>query len=304
MGNELCDMFQGRAPVYVRFACDTGASSLLGKMGDVVNIPPYIGYPVIALVSYGALYVFANRQVYHPMKYPGGWWEQQEELNVEDVWIRTDDGVRLHGWWGEAPGARLATVYLHGNGGNISHRGAHIRAVRAAGSSILVIDYRGYGRSEGSPSEEGLYRDAVAAYRFVRNKGFPAGRIVVHGESLGTSVAVDLAAREPVSGVVLEAPFTSASDVAGHVLPLLGPLLVRSFNTKAKIPALRAPLLVIHGEEDEIIPFAMGRKLFELAPEPKQFWAVPGAGHNDIAETGGKAYVDRLRRFYAELATG
>jgi len=266
-----------------------------------VNVPPYIGFPLVAVAALAALYWFANRQIFHPMKHPAGWWEVQEELGVEDVWISAADGVRLHGWWKEAPGAELATLYLHGNAGNVTHRGSHILAVAEAGSSILVIDYRGYGKSTGRPSEAGIYADARAAYDWLRGRGRPPERIVAHGESLGTAVAVELAVRVPVAGVVLEAPFSSAGDVAGTILPVLGPLLVRSFRSIEKIGSLRAPLLVIHGERDGIIPIELGRRLFEAAPEPKEFWAVAGAGHNDLVEAGGAEYVTRLGRFYRRL---
>jgi fermentation-respiration switch protein FrsA (DUF1100 family) len=267
-----------------------------------VTVPPYIGYPLAAVAVYGALYVFANGQVFHPMKYPDGWWEVQDELGAQDVAITTADGVRLHGWWSPADGAGLATLYLHGNAGNVSHRGSHIRAVNEAGTSILVIDYRGYGKSGGRATEKGLYADAEAGYQFLREKGYLPEQIVVHGESLGTAVAVELATRVTVAGVVLEAPFTSARDVAGRVLPLLGPLLVRGFDTRAKIGGLRAPLLVVHGESDEIIPFDMGESLFDKAPEPKFFWPAPNAGHNNIVEAGGQRYLVRLREFYGSLA--
>ena len=266
-----------------------------------MNVPPYIGFPLAAAAALAALWWFANRQLFHPMKYPAGWWELQQELGLEDVWITAADGVRLHGWWKAVPGAAVATVYLHGNAGNVTHRAGHILAVAEAGSSILVIDYRGYGKSAGSPSESGLYADARAAYGWLREQSWSPERIVVHGESLGTAVAVDLAVREPVAGVVLEAPFTSAGDVAGTILPFLGPLLVRSFRTIEKIGRLRAPLLVIHGSRDAIIPIELGRRLFDAAPEPKEFWAVPGAGHNDIVETAGPEYTARLARFYRSL---
>jgi len=269
-----------------------------------VDIPPYIGYPLVAVAAAGALYWFANRQVYHPMKHPDGWWEVQDELGAEDVSIETRDGVRLHGWWSPVEDASLAALYLHGNAGNVTHRGSHIRAANAEGCSMLVIDYRGYGKSGGAPSESGLYTDAEAGYELLRSKGYPPERIVVHAESLGTAVAVELAGRVKVAGVILEAPFTSASDVAGRILPLVGPLLVNGFDAKSKIGRLAAPLLVIHGDRDGIIPFDMGETLYEAAPEPKSFWAVPGAGHNDIVESGGEAYRERLREFYKLVGAG
>ena len=188
-----------------------------------VNVPPYIGFPLAAAAALAALWWFANRQLFHPMKYPAGWWGLQQELGVEDLWITAADGVRLHGWWKAVPGARLATVYLHGNAGNVTHRAGHIFAVAEAGSSILVIDYRGYGKSAGSPSESGLYADARAAYGWLREQSWSPERIVVHGESLGTAVAVDLAVRKPVAGVVLEAPFPRPATSPGPSFPSSAP---------------------------------------------------------------------------------
>jgi fermentation-respiration switch protein FrsA (DUF1100 family) len=269
-----------------------------------MKIPPYIGYPLLAIWTYAIIWFIANRQVFHPMKHPDGWWDDQHLWAVEDVTIQTADGLQLHGWWKEVASAKIVTLYLHGNAGNISHRGSHIQEISAAGSSVLVIDYRGYGKSQGRPTEKGLYKDAEAGYEFLRAKGYEPPRIIAHGESLGTSVAVDLASRRPVGAVVLEAPFTSASDVAHRVLPYLGPALVRSFNTKSKIAGVDAPLLVIHGADDQIIPFEMGRELFDAADNPKHFWKIPGATHNDIVEASGSEYRRRLTDFYAEVTGG
>ena len=189
------------------------------------------------------------------------------------------------------------TLFLHGNAGNVTHRAAAMRELAAAGNAVLIPDYRGYGRSQGWPTERGLYRDADAAYEWLIAQGWPARRIIIHGESVGTSVAADLAARRPCAGLILEAPFPSARAVAARVLPVFGPLLVWGFDTRAKIAQVRAPLLVIHGTADEVIDFTFGQQLFDAAPEPKTLWAIPGAHHNDIAATAGIEYRERLRSF-------
>ncbi len=265
------------------------------------RVPKLIGWPLLGAFSYGVLYFFVQRSVYFPFKYPQGFWEAQSQLGAADVWLRASDGVRLNAWWFAPREARLATLFLHGNAGNVTHRAGHIQEITAAGSALLVLDYRGYGRSEGRPSEKGLYADAEAAYQHLLTTGYRPEQIVLHGESLGSAVAVDLAARRPCGGVVLEAPFTSARDVAARVLPVLGPLLIWSYNSKEKIERVRAPLLIMHGDRDEVIPFDLGRALFERAREPKTFWAVPGAGHNDIVPAAGAAYRERLRSFYQSL---
>ena len=164
-----------------------------------------------------------------------------------------------------------------------------------------MIDYRGYGKSTGRPSEKGLYADAEAAYDYLLKTSRPQ-EIIVHGESLGTAVAVDLASRRQCGGVVLEAAFTAASAVAGTVLPMIGPMLIESFDSRRKITRVQAPILFIHGSADLTIPLRLGRALFDAAPEPKYFWAVPGADHNDIVESGGLEYRKRLRSFYEGLA--
>ena len=168
-----------------------------------MRLPYHLEWLVGAVVIYGLLYWLAGRSVYYPMRHPDGMWELQQQTGAADVWLTATDGVKVHAWWTPAREARFATLFLHGNAGNVTHRTGHIGEITAAGSSILVIDYRGYGKSEGSPSEAGLYRDAGAAYDHLTAAGYKPDRIVVHGESLGTAVAVELAARRPCAGVVL-----------------------------------------------------------------------------------------------------
>ena len=266
-----------------------------------MQIPWYIGWPIVAAIGSGILYWAASRAPYYPLKYPAGFWELQHELGAEDVWLVASDGVRLHAWWIAARQSPLSTLYLHGNAGNLTYRFAQIREITAAGSSVLILDYRGYGKSQGSPSEQGLYADADAAYQYLRDRGYRTQQIIVQGESLGTAVAVDLASRRECGGVVLEAPFTSGRDVAGEVLPVIGPLLFRSFDSEIKIAKIRAPLLFFHGDHDRVIPLKLGRALFNVAPQPKSFIEVRGAGHNDLVETAGPSYREGLREFYARL---
>jgi fermentation-respiration switch protein FrsA (DUF1100 family) len=190
---------------------------------------------------------------------------------------------------------------LHGNAGNLTHRFLPIREITAAGSSVLMLDYRGYGKSAGSPSEQGLYADADAAYLYLLDHGYSARHIVLQGESLGTAAAVDLASRKECAGVVLEAAFTSGSDMANRVLPVIGPLLFRGFDSKRKIAKTRAPLLFFHGDRDDIVPLKLGRSLFEVAAAPKWFIEIPGAGHNDLVERAGSSYRERLHEFYGHL---
>jgi uncharacterized protein len=192
-------------------------------------------------------------------------------------------------------------MYLHGNAGNVTHRFLQIREITAAASSVLMLDYRGYGKSGGSPNEHGLYADADAAYQYLLDRGYGTRQIILQGESLGTAVAVDLASRKDCGGIVLEAAFTSGRDVANTVLPVIGPLLFRGLDSKSKIAKVRAPVLFFHGDRDEIIPLKLGRALFNAAPQPKSFWEVRGAGHNDLVETAGPSYREKLTEFYEQL---
>lgn len=269
---------------------------------DVVRVPGYVAWPILAVFAYACLHFFANRAIYYPSKYPAGFWELQRSLGpAKDVWIETRDGVRLNAWWVPREGALGVTLYLHGNAGNVTDRVPHIREIVAAGSSILVLDYRGYGKSGGRPSEKGLYMDSEAAFAHLLGMGYRGDQIIVHGESLGTAVAVNLASRQSCAGVILEAPFTSASDVAGTVLPVLGPLLVRSYNSVSKIHAVLAPKLFLEGDRDEVIPPRLAHALYEAARGPKEFWVVESAGHNDIVERAGTRYRERLEKFYEEI---
>jgi len=247
-------------------------------------------------------YYLANREVYHPLKYPAGYWNTQGAVGASDAWMQASDGVKIHGWWVQRDGP-LATLFLHGNAGNLTHRAPRMLEIAAAGSSVLVLDYRGYGKSEGRPSEQGLYRDAEAGFIFLLGKGYRPEQIILHGESLGTSVAIDLASRRPCAGLVLEAPFTSAADVAATVVPVIGPLLIRGFNSLPKIRWIRVPKLFIHGDRDEVVPLRLGQELFAAAQGSKTLWIVPGAGHNDILETAGAEYRRHLQTFYTSLLT-
>jgi len=256
---------------------------------------------LIAALVYGAIYLVANRFVYQPSRYPKGWWHMQAELGAQDVWLRAGDGVRLHAWWLEAPDSPWITLYLHGNGDNLSIRPGHLRAMVAAGSSVLILDYRGFGRSAGWPTERGLYRDAEAGYDSLISRGYRPEQIVLLGESLGAAVAVDLAARRACAGLILECPITSASDMAGKIVPVLGPLFVHGFNARGKIARVHAPVLIIHGDADRMVPYAMGRALFAAAREPKSFWTVEGARHLNIVSVAGPRYRERLRAFYESV---
>ena len=265
------------------------------------RVPKWIGWPLLGAWAYIVLGFYGRQAVFHPSKYPEGLWEMKDQWGAEDAWLNASDGVRIHGWM--IPSRQLShqvTLYLHGNAGNLTHRVDHIQALLEVGTALLIIDYRGYGKSAGKPTEQGCYRDTDAAYEYLLKEGYSAERIIVYGESLGTAMATELASRRPCGGVILEAPFPSAKAVAATVLPLLGPLVVSGLNIAEKIPKVQAPVLIIHGTRDQVIDYKLGQQVFEAASEPKQFWSVEGAQHSDIVYTAGPEYIERLREFYGE----
>lgn len=228
-------------------------------------------------------------------------------LAHEDVAVRADDGVRLACWWipaasapvGRAPAASApaALLWFHGNAGTMADRLDQAALFHRAGLSLFMVGYRGYGESEGRPTERGLRADAIACLREARRR---SAKVVLFGQSLGGAVAIDLATREKVDGVIAEAAFTSLADMVGVATGLpLGVLFRGRFDSLSKIVRVGAPLLVVHGDRDEVVPAAMGGRLFAAAREPKQIWIVRGASHNDVFAVGGAEYFDRVRRFCA-----
>jgi fermentation-respiration switch protein FrsA (DUF1100 family) len=242
-----------------------------------------------------------NRVVYYPMRYPQGEWNLQDQVGAQDLWLTTRDGIRLNAWWFPKPGSRLATLFLHGNAGNVTHRVDHAHAINSAGSAILVLDYRGYGKSEGHPSEHGLGLDAEAGYDALSKLDYDPAHIIIQGESLGSAVAVELASRRPCAGLILESPFASLGEMAATVLPVIGPLVAFGFNTKTTIRRVHTPLLIMHGDADEIVPFSQGQAVFAAANPPKDFWRIPSAHHNDPLYVAGDQYIQRLHTFYSSL---
>ncbi|MFH1573321.1 MAG: alpha/beta hydrolase [Acidobacteriota bacterium] len=224
-------------------------------------------------------------------------------LDYREIHLTAEDGVRLHGWFVPHTGARSTILLFHGNAGNIGHRVPWIDLLHAAGMHVFIIDYRGYGLSEGSPDEAGLYRDARAAYAWWSRERSGEEKLIVAGESLGGAVAVDLASRVRVDGLVLQSTFTSAWDMAKTLMPLglLQPLTRIRFDSAAKIAAVRCPTLFIHGDRDEIVPLYLGQRLYQLAPEPKVIFEVPGARHNDLLWVAGPAYTEQVRKFVERI---
>ena len=222
-------------------------------------------------------------------------------LPVDEVEIPAGDGTRLIAWYGRARPGQPTLLYFHGNAGSLVTRSERISKYLARGRGILMMTYRGYGGSSGRPSERANVADARRAYAWLREQGVAAEDIIVYGESLGSGVAVQVAAADEVAGIILDAPYTSIVDVAERVYPLLPSrwLMTDRYETMRVLPSVTAPLLVIHGEADPLIPVEMGRRIAAAAPGAAEIVTLPGAGHSDHHLFGSyeaiNGWIDRLR---------
>lgn len=261
---------------------------------------------IVSLIAFGSLYAMLDSLIESVIFQPTpGADLSPETLGVdgEDVYLTAEDGVTIHAFYLPSASSDRAVLFLHGNAGNASHRLPNAVELMRLGSAVLVLDYRGYGLSEGRPNERGSYRDARAGLAHLIDRGFASRAIVVFGRSLGGAVAVDLAQDRDLAGVILESTFTSVADVArGIGGPIMSFLAGSRFDSARKISRVRAPLLFFHGDRDEVVDYSLGRRLFDAAPEPKEFETISGAGHNDTTMVGGRAYFERIRRFIDEVA--
>ncbi len=241
------------------------------------------------------------RHLFNPVKYPHGIWMPSEHgLPARDVWFASEDGTKLHAWWVPRARARGTVLYCHGNNGNISTRVGALAHLSSLGLNVFAFDYRGYGRSHGSPSEEGLYQDARAAHDYLSGVlGQRPESILLFGHSLGGAIAIETALHRPVGGLVVQSSFTHVRDMAKSLFPRSPLFLVarNQFRSLDKVQALAVPKLFIHGMDDPTVPFEMGRRLFEAAAEPKEWHPIARAGHNDVYRPGGWRYHRRLRKF-------
>lgn len=238
--------------------------------------------------------------VYHPDPWTERDWRVRSRLPLEDIWFQSSDGTKLFGWYVENAATSAVVLWCHGNAGNIIHRLENLRELYRLGLSVFLFDYRGYGRSQGSPSEEGLYQDALGAYdQLTRTRLIRPERIVLFGRSLGAAVAVEVASHKLAAGLILESSFPSIEAVARfHYggLPVHW-LLGAKFRLIDRLPHLSLPKLIVHGDQDEIIPLELGRQVFEAAKPPKTFYVVKGADHNTTYHVGGEPYFHRFTEF-------
>jgi hypothetical protein len=277
---------------------------------------------VLCMGLAGVVVFLEEKLIYFPAKYPHGFWnldrmQAKDGLTlptIEDCWFVAEDGVKLHGWlcsphrekapdMVHTPG-EMVLLWFHGNAGNVTDRYDMIRALMRIPIRVLIVDYRGYGKSEGRPTEGGLYQDARAAWGYLTSeRHIPPDRIVLLGKSLGGAVAIDLATQVNPAGLIVQSSFTSVLEMARTLIPFLPGFLLRTkMDSINKIPRVTCPKLFIHSPADEIVPYRLGRRLLAAAADPKQFHEVPGAPHNETYIAGGDGYIDALRSFIHSCA--
>ncbi len=219
-------------------------------------------------------------------------------LPFQDIYIDTEDSLKINAWFIPYNNAKYTLLFFHGNGGNISHRLDKIQLLRKAGVNIFIIDYRGYGASQGRPTENGLYLDARGAYDYLLNlRNIKPGQIILYGESMGTAVAINLASQVSIKALILEGGFSSARDMAKRYYPYLPAFLFSiRFDSLSKIKEINAPKLFLHSQDDEIVPFKLAQRLFKTASEPKQLVQLLG-GHNNAFLDSENKYVSSIISF-------
>ena len=249
---------------------------------------------------------FENRMIFfpnYPSRLEGDW--HPRALAPEDVWLTASDGTKLHAWWIFNPDAKFTFLAFHGNASNIANREETYEFLRDTPGNVLALEYRGYGHSKGKPSEAGLYLDADAAYQFLINtKRVDPKFIISFGQSLGTTVAADLAAHRQVGGLILEAPLPSASRAASKLfwfLPGMNLLVYSQFDTVAKLKRVSAPVMVIQCTHDPVLPLQFGKEVYNAAPWPKRFLWIEGECHEESSLVAPIKYRTSLQQFLASL---
>jgi pimeloyl-ACP methyl ester carboxylesterase len=242
--------------------------------------------------------------VYFPAEWIERNWRQVSGLPLEEVWIPVGPDVRVFGWYVEAGPANPLLLWCHGNAGNIAHRLENLRDLYRGGLSVFLFDYRGYGKSTGTPSESGLYADALAPYDYlISERGVVPERLVLFGRSLGAAVAGEVATQRPAAGLILESAFPSMQSMADeHYLGFPANWFVDAeYHLSQKLANVTIPTCVIHGEHDEIVPLALGQQVYKSARQPKTWYMVPRAGHNDVPYIGGRPYYRQIFSFIQKV---
>ncbi len=248
-----------------------------------------------------------NKIIYHPDKFPVGQWDTSRiPLPIQEVWFEAKDGVKLHGWYVPHEKAEASFLFYHGNAGNLSHRTENVFFLHHLKLNVFIFDYRGYGKSEGDPDEPGIRLDSQAAYdTLMAQPGVSARSLILFGRSLGGAFAAYIASQNPAAGLILESSFTNAKDMAGRMFPILpvGWFLSSELDALSAVAHLSVPKLFLHGTADTIIPYTLGRELYQGAAEPKEFYDITGAGHNNTIRVGGSDYFDKIKEFITRSTT-
>lgn len=257
-------------------------------------------YILISLIFVGIIAfvrLLESRSVFFPSRYIEAT-PKALGLVYEDVFFMNNDQNKLHGWYVQGQKENGTLLFFHGNAGNISNRLEKIKMFHDAGLNVFIFDYRGYGQSEGVPSEKGLYEDAIAAYDYlVGTRKTADAKIVLYGASLGGAVAIDLITKRSASSIIVDSSFSNAADVARKIYPFIPSFLLKAkFDSLSKIRSVSAPKLFIHSKDDEIIPISLGEKLFDAAPPPKAFYTVSG-GHNDSHLSDAHKFMSAIQEF-------
>lgn len=268
----------------------------------IKRMPKIVIYLILFCIF---VFVFARyielRSIFFPMKQieitP-----RQEGLAFEDIYFKTEDGINLNGWLVKNPKAKATVLFFHGNAGNISHRIEKIVIFNHLGLNVFIIDYRGYGMSQGRPSEDGTYQDARAAFDYLSARSdINNKKIIAYGESIGGAVAVDLAAKRNVACLIVDSSFSSARDLARKFYPFIPSFLFRSkFDSVNKVKTIKSSKLFIHSINDEIVPFELGQKLYQEAIPPKEFFQIHGGHNSGFLESKDKI-VEKLKTFLGKL---
>ena len=273
--------------------------TLRGMLGTALSVVGLVAVGWLVLVALLALQ--ERRLIFFPTRTLAGA-PADLGLRAEELTITAADGVTLHGWWIEGPGERVL-IWYHGNAGNVGDRLHNARwFVDRLGVDVVLVDYRGYGRSGGTPDEAGVYLDGLAVYDAVAARSVPPEHIVLFGRSLGGAVAIETALRRPAGALVLESVFRSVPALAREHYWFVPSAVIRTrMDNESKIGRVEVPTLVMHGDRDAIVPIAHGRRLFELAARPAGFHVIEGAGHNDTW-LGDKPYADAWKAFLRDPA--
>jgi hypothetical protein len=258
-----------------------------------------------ALLGFGIIFAYIkyieNKNIYFPAKEIESL-PSLTNIPFEDVYIKTADEVKINGWFMPYKEANYTLLFFHGNAGNIGHRLEKINILRELGVNIFIIDYRGYGKSEGKPSEKGFYLDAQASYRYlVDNRKIRPQQIILYAESLGTAIAIDLASKFKVRALIIEGAFSSGKDMARRIYPFIPNFIFSNmYDSTAKIKNIEAPKLFLHAQDDEVVPLGLAKKLYSFAYEPKEFVELTG-GHNQAFLGSQEQYQTTIRSFLNKL---